>query len=83
MIDFYLHDSNQNGLADHIGNAYVLPLNLSEDNCTINTVITGNNHKPIGQFVADYLIVRPLQGYSTTLFGFNSWEDIKPGIEGK
>lgn len=74
MIDFYIRDANQTDLADHIGNAYLLPLNLQKDNGTINTVITGKNHKPIGQFVCDYLIVKPLKGYATSLVGVHSWQ---------
>lgn len=79
MIDFYVRDIDATGLADHIGNAYILPLNLQEDNGTISTVITGTNHKPIGQIVIDYLIVKPLAGYP--LVGFHNWQDIKQGIE--
>lgn len=81
MIDFYIQNNESNGLADHIGNTYILPLNLQEDNGTISTVITGTNHKPIGQFTAEYLIVKPLKGYSTTLVGVHSWFDTKQSLE--
>jgi len=81
MIDFYIKDVNNTGLADHIGFSYLLPLNLKEDNGFINTVITGNNHKPIGQITFDYLIVKPLKGYSTTLVGLHDWQNIKQSLE--
>lgn len=78
MIDFYIH-VNETGPADHIGSAYILPLNLQEDNGTINCVITGNNHKPIGQFTSNYLIIKPLKGYSTGLCGLNNWLENNSG----
>lgn len=80
MFDFYIKDVNETGMADHIGYTYLLPLNLQEDNGTINSVITGNNHKPIGQFITEYLIVKPLKGYATTLVGLNSWQVITQSL---
>jgi hypothetical protein len=53
MVDYYIRDnsSNSNGVAEHIGYSYILPLNLQEHNGTIKTVITGTNHKPIGHLM--------------------------------
>ena len=78
IIDFYI---NQDDSINRIGSACILPLNLQDDNATINTVIARSDHLPIGQIVVDYLIVKPLKGYSNTLVDLHNWPEIKQSLE--
>jgi glycerophosphocholine phosphodiesterase GPCPD1 len=60
QFDFYVHEEEVE--PRHVGYCYLLPVDLKKSNDTKTVPITGLHHKPIGQIVLDYLIVKPVPG---------------------
>ncbi|XP_018494954.1 glycerophosphocholine phosphodiesterase GPCPD1 [Galendromus occidentalis] len=70
MIDFYCWPSDDEtdaaAMPEHIGFAYLIPSNRQGSAGEISIPITGTRHHPIGELTINFLVVRPLKGYSCT-----------------
>lgn len=80
MVDFYLHESD---IPEHVGFCYILPSNMRETSGTCNMPISGKKQQPIGQLTVEYLIVRPLKGWTCDLSisYARHWKTYKKGLD--
>ncbi|XP_060576264.1 glycerophosphocholine phosphodiesterase GPCPD1-like, partial [Ruditapes philippinarum] len=63
QLDFYVHDrpnDANDACVRHVGFSFLLPLDLKSATGTRKVPITGLSHRPIGQIIFKYLIVKPM-----------------------